>query len=58
MCALLRGIVKGAAKFYKEDVTISESRCMLLGDPECIVTVQVALAKSDPESTLEKAAAQ
>jgi predicted hydrocarbon binding protein len=48
MCALLKGIVKGAAKLYKEDVSILESRCMLQGDPVCVVTVQVAAAKHSP----------
>lgn len=58
MCALLKGIVKGAAKYYKEDVTMSESRCMLLGDLACSVTVQVASTKNDPEPSLDKAAVQ
>jgi predicted hydrocarbon binding protein len=58
MCALLRGIVKGAAKCYKEEVSISEGRCMLLGDSECSVTIQVAPAKNDPEPALDKAAAR
>src|SRR5262245_59586277 len=42
MCPLLKGIIKGAANLYKEDVSLLESRCMLRGDPECIVTVHVA----------------
>jgi len=46
MCALLKGIVKGAADLYKEDATVLESRCMLRGDPECSVTVQVAAART------------
>jgi len=45
MCSLLKGIVKGAAKYYKEDVSIMESRCMLQGDPACVVTVQVTTSK-------------
>jgi len=57
MCPLLKGIVKGAAKYYKEDVSLLESRCMLRGDPECVVTVHVASAKARPEPTLHKAAA-
>ncbi len=48
MCALLKGIVKGAARHYKEDVSILESRCMLQGDPACVVTVQVETAKRRP----------
>lgn len=42
MCSLLKGIVKGAAGYYKEKVDIIESRCMLLGDPACTFTVQVS----------------
>jgi hypothetical protein len=41
LCALLKGIVKGAAKYYNEPVTVVDTRCMLHGDPECTVTVQV-----------------
>jgi Haem-NO-binding len=58
MCALLKGIVKGAARYYKEDVSVLESRCMLEGDPECVVTVQTESPRVRPEgSGLEKAAA-
>jgi hypothetical protein len=42
MCSLLKGIVKGAGAYYKEPVTILESRCTLKGDSECLVTVRVA----------------
>lgn len=45
MCALLKGIVKGSAKFFNEGVTVTESRCMLHGDPECNVTVQLDTAR-------------
>jgi predicted hydrocarbon binding protein len=51
MCALLKGIVKGAAKHYKEDVSVLESRCMLQGDPACVVTVQVETARHRPTLT-------
>lgn len=56
MCPLLKGIVKGAARYYKEDATVSESRCMLQGDSECVVTVQVASTKAYAEPALQKAA--
>ena len=49
MCPLLKGIVKGAAAYYKETVDITESRCMLQGDPACTFTVQVS-AKQRPDS--------
>lgn len=48
MCPLLKGIVKGAARHYKEDVSVLESKCMLQGDPACIVTVQVETARKRP----------
>jgi predicted hydrocarbon binding protein len=51
MCALLIGIVKGAAKHYKEEVTVLESECMLRGDPACIVSVQVETARQRPSAT-------
>ncbi|HEU5415106.1 MAG TPA: heme NO-binding domain-containing protein [Candidatus Angelobacter sp.] len=57
MCALLKGIVKGAAKHYNKTVSIVESRCMLKGDPECTVHVQVEAAVSHP-ATPQKAAAR
>ncbi|HSM85758.1 MAG TPA: heme NO-binding domain-containing protein [Candidatus Limnocylindrales bacterium] len=40
MCALLKGMVKGSARHYKEEVIVQESSCMLRGDTECTVTVR------------------
>jgi predicted hydrocarbon binding protein len=57
MCALLKGIVKGAARHYQKNVTIIESRCMLEGAPECTVHVQVMAAASQGGPAAEKAAA-
>jgi predicted hydrocarbon binding protein len=48
MCALLKGIARGAAKHFKEEVNLVESQCMLHGDPACIITVEVATAKQRP----------
>jgi len=56
MCSLLKGIVKGAARYYKEPVTIQESRCMLRGDSECLVSVRVVAEKALPEPPFKKAA--
>jgi predicted hydrocarbon binding protein len=42
MCALAKGIVKGAAKAYGERVAISESTCMLRGDEACSIRVTLA----------------
>jgi hypothetical protein len=39
LCSLAKGIIRGAAAHYKVDITISEERCMLRGDPECLITV-------------------
>ncbi len=58
MCALLKGIVKGAARHYNKNVSIIESRCMLQGDTECTVHVQVQTgARQTDSSSLQKAAA-
>ena len=57
MCSLLKGIVKGAARNYNKSVSIVESRCMLQGDPECTVHVQVgALREQTAGATLQKQA--
>jgi len=56
MCALLKGIVKGTARQYKKTVSIVESRCMLRGDAECTVHVQVEAA-ADAKPAFQTAAA-
>ena len=56
MCSLLKGIVKGSARYFREPVTITESRCMLRGDAECFVSVRVVAEKAVPEPPLRKAA--
>jgi predicted hydrocarbon binding protein len=55
MCALLKGIVKGAAKHYSKTVSIVESRCMLQGDPECTVHVQVGASVGQPAASQKMA---
>jgi predicted hydrocarbon binding protein len=45
LCPMLKGMVKGAAEYYKEEVTVLETSCMLRGDPECTFTVQVDSVK-------------
>ncbi len=42
MCAVARGIIKGAAKHYGETVEIREPRCMLNGDGACEIEVTLA----------------
>lgn len=39
LCPLAKGIVRGAATHYGVEVMISEDRCMLRGDSECLITV-------------------
>jgi predicted hydrocarbon binding protein len=56
MCALLTGIVKGAAAFYKEKVDITESRCMLHGDPACTFTVQLSAKERSDSKSFPKSA--
>jgi hypothetical protein len=40
MCALARGLVRGIAAHMREQVTISELRCMHRGDAHCAITVK------------------
>jgi heme-NO-binding protein len=39
LCSVAKGIIRGAAKHYQVEVAIGEERCMLRGDPECVITV-------------------
>jgi predicted hydrocarbon binding protein len=41
MCAVAKGIITGLAKYYREELIITESKCMLEGDSACIITVKV-----------------
>lgn len=40
LCAVARGIIKGLAFHYNEQVEIREARCMNRGDPSCELTVR------------------
>jgi hypothetical protein len=40
LCRLARGIIKGVARHYAEEVAIMEPSCMLKGDPACRLIVQ------------------
>jgi hypothetical protein len=40
LCALAKGFIRGIARQYRQGVKISESRCMLLGAPDCRLSVQ------------------
>lgn len=50
LCPLLKGMVKGSAKYYCEEVTLLESKCMLQGDPECTISVQVDSVKPQADA--------
>jgi len=39
LCPLAKGIIRGAATHYQVEIAISETRCMLRGDPECLIEV-------------------
>jgi len=41
MCALVKGIVKGAAKFFNEQILVAETNCMLKGDSSCKISVKL-----------------
>ncbi len=39
LCALARGIIRGVAEFYREEIEIDDQACMLQGDEECRIMV-------------------
>lgn len=40
LCAVARGIVRGLAQHYGEDVTVTEPVCMAQGQPQCQIEVR------------------
>jgi predicted hydrocarbon binding protein len=42
LCAVARGIVRGVAAHYEENVSIDESACMLKGARACVMSIRVA----------------
>ena len=44
LCALGRGIILGIADHHGEAVTVSETRCQHLGDPECEIVARLQAA--------------
>ncbi len=40
MCGLAKGIIKGVGKHNKENITITESSCMLMGSSACKIHVE------------------
>jgi predicted hydrocarbon binding protein len=41
MCGVAKGIARGIAAHFKEGVAISESTCMLRGDPACAISIRL-----------------
>jgi len=39
MCAVAKGIIRGVAAHYQEQVTVDEPQCMLRGDAACVLHV-------------------
>jgi hypothetical protein len=37
LCAVARGIVRGVAKRFSERIHMDDQRCMLRGDPACVI---------------------
>lgn len=42
MCGLAKGLVKGVARHYSEEIVVEESSCMLRGGPQCKISVKTA----------------
>lgn len=42
LCAIARGIVRGVAAHYREQVAVSEAQCQLRGDKQCVINVKLA----------------
>ncbi len=40
MCSFAKGLIKGIANYYDEQVLVTEKSCMLKGDPSCIFQVK------------------
>ena len=44
MCSVAKGIIRGAARHYDQEIQISEPRCMLAGATRCEITVRTVPA--------------
>jgi predicted hydrocarbon binding protein len=40
LCSVAKGIIRGAARHYEQNIRISEPRCMLAGAKRCEITVR------------------
>lgn len=52
LCALAKGLCRGIAAYFRESVAVTESACMLKGDPECVLSVKLlpAAVRATPQS--------
>lgn len=48
LCHLLKGIVRGIARHYGEEVTITDQTCMLDGDGACQIMIEVVSEQPAP----------
>jgi hypothetical protein len=39
-CAAVRGVIRGAAARYGTEVKVGDEKCVLRGDPTCVITVR------------------
>lgn len=42
LCAFAEGLIEGTADHYDEKATITQTKCMLRGDPKCLLAIKVA----------------
>jgi hypothetical protein len=54
LCSVARGIMRGIAQHYGEEIAIEETRCMHRGDEVCLMEVRV-VATAEQRPTLEAA---
>lgn len=55
LCGVAKGIARGIARHYQEDVTVTEDQCMLRGDKTCDILVARALNPSPARDPWPKA---
>jgi hypothetical protein len=54
LCAIARGIGKGIARHFGEELVLTERACMLCGDPTCVLVFEVVLAPERSGSSSER----
>jgi hypothetical protein len=41
LCGMAKGIIRGIAKNFRDNITLHETSCMLLGAPACVIVVRL-----------------